>query len=352
MSGAILRALLGAVATSLAVFAATAAPVPDDGQGYAIAALAQSGALAGSSGFLDRLHERTSSPEILEQQGATGGFLSGYGDRTRWDDTARSRSWGLSAGFMTGMDEGLGAGLTLAAGTARHNIAASATLNRNLATEYLAALHARLGAPGQPFNLTLAAGHGWTSNDFMREGAGSGTLTARDVSARQWFASVALGHNWKPVDGFVLTGFARVDAARIRQDAYGELPLDGATLVPAAISAAEATSLRSLLGARTTLGLAAGRRGATLSIHAAWAHEFETDRSVGFSRVITDPLGGAPTTVTGVALAPRIDENSIHAGASVEAPVTDTARIYLGYNALFASSRDSQSAEAGLRVTW
>jgi outer membrane autotransporter protein len=130
------------------------------------------------------------------------------------------------------------------------------------------------------------------------------------------------------------------------------LPLDAATLVPAAISAAEATSLRSLLGARTTLGLATGRHGAALSMHAAWAHEFETDRSVGFARVITDPLGGAPATVTSVALAPRVDENSVRAGASVEAPVTDGARIYVGYNALFASGHDSQSAEAGLRVAW
>jgi outer membrane autotransporter protein len=154
------------------------------------------------------------------------------------------------------------------------------------------------------------------------------------------------------VDGFVLTGFARADAARLRQHGYTELPLDGATLLPATVEAAEATALRSLLGARAALSMATARRSATLSVHAAWSHEFETDRSVGFSRMITDPLGGAPSLVTGVAQATRIDENSIRAGASVEAPVTDGARIYVGYNALFASGHDSQSAEAGLRVTW
>jgi len=352
MSGAVLRALLCAVALPFACTVAAAGPLSDDGQGNAIAALTQSAAIAGTNGFLDRLHDRANALDPAQRSGDGRGFLSGYGDRMRWDEAARSRRWGLSAGFMTGLDEGISAGFTLAAGTARHATTTAHSVNSALADDYFASFHARVGAAGQPLYLTLAAGHGWTLNDMTREAASLGTVTARDVAARQWFGSVELGRAWKPVDGFVLTGFARADAARLRQDGYTELPLDGATLLPSSVEPAEETALRSLLGARAALSMATARRSATLSVHAAWSHEFETDRSVGFSRIITDPLGGAPTLVTGVAQATRIDENSIRAGASVEAPVTDGARIYVGYNALFASGHDSQSAEAGLRVTW
>jgi outer membrane autotransporter protein len=352
MSGAILRALLGAVALPLACTVARASPLSDDGQGNAIAALTQSASFSSTHGFLDRLHERTTAVDPARPSGDGRGFLSGYGDRIRWDETARSRRWGLSAGFMSVVDDGISVGFTLAAGAARHSIITSHSVNRALADDYVAAIHARVGAASQPLYLTLAAGHGWTLNDVSRETASLGTVAARDVTARQWFGSVELGRDWQPVDGFVLTGFARTDAARLQQDGYAELPLDGATMLPASVKAAEATALRSLLGARAALNMATARRSAILSVHAAWSHEFETDRSVGFSRVIADPLDGVLSTVTGVARATRIDENSIRAGASVEAPVNDSARIYVGYNALFASGHDSQSAEAGLRVTW
>jgi outer membrane autotransporter protein len=86
---------------------------------------------------------------------------------------------------------------------------------------------------------------------------------------------------------------------------------------------------------------------------AGWAHEFETDRKVAFSHTSTSSASGGLSVTFAESTAAAIpDEDSIVAGASVEAPVSDEARIYVGYNGLFASGNDSHGAEAGLRVVW
>jgi outer membrane autotransporter protein len=119
------------------------------------------------------------------------------------------------------------------------------------------------------------------------------------------------------------------------------------------VEAVDQDAMRSVLGARGTFDIAAGRRGARLTMGAGWAHEFETDRAVAFG--VTSPtIGGGGTNVifAGTSTAATPDEDSVVAGASVEAPVSDEARIYVGYNGLFASGNDSHGAEAGLRVVW
>lgn len=352
MSGATLRALPGAVAMLCAWAPLSAASPVDVGQGNGIAALAQSAADAGTWAFLDRLHARAGRNEPAGPTAGTRAFWSVYGDRARWDDAARTRRWGLSAGVLTDIDDGFSAGLTMAAGSGSLESMTSVTSSRGTTDEYLAAVHVRMGASSQPLHLTVAAGHAWIVNDFTRDAASLGTLAARGVAARQVFASAALSHDTRPIEGLALTGFVRMDAARLEQDGYSEVRLDGASFSPSSVDAAAATALRSLVGVRAALAMATGRRGATLSVHAAWSHEFETDRSVRFTQERIDSSGSPPTIVSGIATSSSPDHNGIRAGASVEAPVTDAARIFLGYNALFASSRDSQSAEAGLRVTW
>ena len=347
-----MRALCSAIAIACLGAPSAAVPLLDDGQGFEIAAVSQSASIAGTWEFLDRLHERSASTHLSTTLSGSHGFLSGYGDRTRWDEGVRSRRSGLAAGFQTGTDGGLGAGFELAAGTAHHEALTPFARNRSLASEFVAAVHARLAVPEQHFVVTLAAGRVWSLNDFSRANATQGTLVAQDVASDQWMGSAELRHEWAPMTGLALTGFARADATRLSQAAYEELPLDNATLSPARVDGAATWSARSLLGARAALSMATGKRSTTLSVRTAWSHEFETDRSVRFSRELIDPLSGNASAVWRNAAVTQPGNDSFLVGASVEAAVTDAARIYLGYNTLFASARDSQSAEAGLRVSW
>ena len=115
-------------------------------------------------------------------------------------------------------------------------------------------------------------------------------------------------------------------------------------------------SARTILGARGTLDLNVGRRGAKLTASAGWDHEFERDRSVAFSTTSltsgTSGVVGTDVTFSGVAGAASPTSNSVVAGAGVEAPISDEARIFVGYNGNFASGQNNHAGEVGLRVNW
>ena len=343
----------------------------DDGEGNNIAAVSQSVAFQGTYGFLDRIQNRfgrAGSPvsvalntpvEVADNSGGyispTGSLrahISGYGDRGKWDDGIKSRRWGLSAGVETAVADSLDLGVTLSAGHSRFTTETLFTDNLGRADEYLGAIHAHFSPNSVPLYLTAAAGYGYTSNDFTRTSTADGTVVARGVEATQWLGSVELGFDWKLGKSFTLTPYLRGDAARLDQDGYTETALLGATLLPMTVEAVEQDAARTVLGARGSFDIAAGRRGARLTMGAGWAHEFETDRGVAFSATSIAGLGGTDVIFAGTSSAATPDEDSVVAGASVEAPVSDEARIYVGYNGLFASGNDSHGAEAGLRVVW
>lgn len=343
----------------------------DDGEGNSIAAISQSVAFQATYGFLDRIQNRfgrAGSPvsvalntpvEVADNSGGyispNGRFrahMSGYGDRSKWDEGVRSRRWGLSAGIETAVADSLDIGASLSAGHSRFTSETLFTDNTGRADEYLGAIYAHFSPQSVPLYLTAAAGYGYSSNDFTRDSATDGTVVARGVEATQWLGSVELGFDWKLGKSFTLTPYLRGDAARLDQDGYTETALLGATLLPMTVDAVDQDAARTILGARGTFDLAVGRRGARLTAGAGWAHEFETDRGVAFSTTSISSSGGANVTFAGTTSAALPDEDSVVAGASVEAPVSDEARIYVGYNGLFASGNDSHGAEAGLRVVW
>lgn len=344
----------------------------DDGAGNNIAALAQAAAFGNSFGYLDRLHARFSraaSPvgvalntpvQVADAAGGyaspTGHFrawMSGYGDRSRWDAGTRARRWGLTGGIETAVAEGLDLGLGFAAGDSDFSTATTFTDNTGQADEYLAAIHAHFSPAGTPLYLTAAAGYGYTSSDFTRTSPTFGTVVARDVGATQWFGTLEAGYDWKVLEGLWVTPFLRGDAARLEQDAYVERVIDTAVLLPMNVAAAEQDALRTILGARAAIDLAVGRRGARLSTTLGWAREFETDRLAAFSHTsLTNAAGGTNVTFAGVASAATPASDSVVFGAGVEASLTDAARIHVGYNGLFASGIDSHAVEAGLRVVW
>lgn len=344
----------------------------DDGEGNNIAAVSQSVAIQGTFGFLDRIQNRfgragspvsvalntpvdvaDNSGSYVSPTGSMRAYISGYGDRTKWDDGIKSRRWGLEAGVETAVSASLDLGVTLSSGHSHFSTETLFTDNTGRADEYLGAVFAHFSPNSVPLYVTAAAGYGYATNDFTRSSPTDGTVVAKGVETTQWLGSVELGFDWKLGKSFTLTPYLRGDAARLDQDGYSETALLGATLLPMTVDPVDQDAARTVLGARGTFDIAAGRRGARLTMGAGWAHEFETDRAIAFSQTSTSgTAGGVSVTFAGVAGAATPDEDSVVAGASVEAPVSDEARIYVGYNGLFASGHDSHGAEAGLRVVW
>ena len=345
----------------------------DDGQGNNIAAVTQANAFQNTYGFLDRLQNRfghagspvkvalnspvtvaDNSGGYISPNGKYRAYMGGYGDRSKWDSgDVQSRRWGLTAGAEMAVSDGLDLGFAVAAGHSRFSSDTLFTDNRGIADEYSGALYGHFSPSSVPIYVTAAAGYGYSSNDLSRTSTMAlGTVVARNVEATQWFGSVELGYDWALSNTFILTPYARADGARLDQDGYTETVLSGGLIVPMTVLPVDQDAARTILGARGTFDLNVGRRGAKLTANAGWAHEFETDRAVGFTTTSSSLGSGTPVTFAGVATGATPDANSVVAGANVEAPISNEARIFVGYNGNFASGQDSHAGEVGLRVVW
>jgi hypothetical protein len=348
----------------------------DDGQGNNIAAVSQSSAFQNTYGFLNRLQDRfghagspvkvalntpveaaSSTGAYISPTGKYRAYMSGYGDRSRWDGgDERGQRWGLNVGAEMAVASGLDIGASLSVGHSRFASDTLLTDNRGKADEYVGAIHGHFSPDSMPVYITAAGGYAYTSNDLSRTSILSpslGTAIARDVAGKQWFASVELGYDWNAANGLVVTPFARADGARLKQDGYSEIVLSGGSMLPMTVASVDQDAARTILGARGTLDLSVGRRGAKLSASAGWGHEFERGRSVDFSTTSSTLLGlGTSVTFAGSTGAASPAANSVIAGAGVEAPISDEARIFVGYNGDFASGQNTHAGEVGLRVNW
>lgn len=251
-----------------------------------------------------------------------------YTQRTRWSTDAKTQSSGLSAGLAATIADGLVAGLSLSAGSRNAGIDGALTHDEARSTDHFALVHAQLAQPRSPLYLTLAVGHGWISSDMSRLSQALGRVAAQDVETTLLLGSMEAGYDWRPVAGFALTLFVRADAANLEQDGYDEVPLDGASLAPKLVPSASEQSLRSILGVRASVDIMSGSRQLRLTATTGWVRGFE-------------PLPAVRGT-----------DDSFLVQTGLESPVSDRTRIFVDYNALFASGIDSQGAEAGLRMAW
>lgn len=340
----------------------------DDGAGNNISAAAQTVAVQASRDFLDHLQDRfnhAGSPiqmasvrqvpvasndtsSYVNAGGKYRAFMSVIGSDGNWDDSSTSaQRRGLSAGIEVAADRGLDLGAAFAFTRTDFDTSSIFTRNSGEASEYLGAIYAHWTPSDKPFYINAMIGYGMSRNDFTRTSlVGLGSVVAQDVDATQWFGSVEAGYDWSMSEKFMLTPFARVDAAQVDQDGYAEQQTFASILVPAVVDGRNFDSARSVIGVRASLDLDVGRRGAKLGGKLGWAHEFDQDRFVTFSETT------GPVTFTGAAGAARPAEDSVVAGANFEVPVSDDASLYLGYNGNFASKQDIHSGEIGLRVTW
>jgi len=337
----------------------------DDGAGNNLAAASQTIAAQASREFMEQLYDRfghSGSPMQLASAGETvvasnGGmtyingpghyraFLNVYGDDARWDSgDVRSHRLGFVLGAEWAPCNDFDLGLAIGRTTSHFNTNTLFTDNSGRADETLGALFANWSPNSGPFYVTGVAGYGRSTNDFMRVN-GFGSVGADGVASEQWFGGVEAGFDWRGWSRMTLTPFARVDAARLRQDGYLERNESG-VLIPALVDSKDQTAGRTLIGLRASTNFnLVGRYPWQLSGKAAWQHEFDRTRSVTFSETSGVTFFGTATGATPAA-------NSALVGASLEAPLTDHASLYAGYTGDFGSGQRIHQGEVGFKVTW
>lgn len=337
----------------------------DDGQGNNLGAASQTVAAQASREFMDQLFDRfghSGSPMQLASAGEVvvasndgmtyingpghyRAFLSVYGDDARWDSgDVRGHRFGFMLGAEWAPCNSWDIGLAIGRTTSHFDTDTFFTENRGRADETLGALYTNWSPNNGPFYATGVIGYGRSENDFMRENF-FGAVGAYNVPTKQWFGGVEAGFDWRGWSRMTLTPFARVDAARLKQNAYME-EVEFGVLVPAFVDSKEQTAARTLLGLRATTDFnLIGRYPWQLSAKAAWQHEFDRNRDVTFSEFSGVTFTGTATGATPVA-------NSALVGASLEAPLTDHASLYVGYNGDFGSGQRIHEGEAGFKVTW
>ncbi|MCP9629807.1 autotransporter outer membrane beta-barrel domain-containing protein [Rhodopseudomonas palustris] len=151
------------------------------------------------------------------------------------------------------------------------------------------------------------------------------------------------GHRWvAPVIGGVgLTPYAAAQVTAFDLPAYAEQAVSGSGVFALGYDARTATSTRSELGLRTDKVFALDGALLTLRGRAAWAHEFDIDRSVaatfqalpGASFVVGGARPAADAALTTVS-ADINWLNGFSVGASFEGEFSEVTRSYAGKGVL------------------
>lgn len=338
----------------------------DDGQGNDIGAALLSVAAEHSRQFMNTIFSRFAGPGTGTQDQAAipqetkvagpGGassstyraWMSARYGKAEWDDSnAEAEAQGVNLGFEFDAGHGwtLGAAATVA--SVDFGTVSALTVNRGYADELMAALYAQWAPESSPFYAMGAIGYGIDTSDVFRHSLiGAGSVGATDIDTTQWFGALEAGMNWGLGGSTVLTPYARVEGGNVDQDGYAEINLNG-ILAPAVVADADADVLRTLLGARLSTGFNfLGAKWRAMG-HAAWQHEFETDRSVGF--IETADFG---TSFAGVASGATPAEDAVVFGAGLDVQVTETTNLFIKYDGLSGDGQETHSGQAGVRITW
>ena len=257
----------------------------------------------------------------------------------------RPRLWlALLAGIAAGADYWLSpqtvAGFAMAGGAMQFGLANGLGSGRSDLMQVGGFIRHRVGAS----YLTAAAAYGWQDITTDRTvGLGGFNQLRAHFNANAYSARVEAGHRWVAplIAGVGLTPYAAGQVTAFDLPAYAEQMVSGNGLFALGYDARTATSTRSELGLRTDKSFAFDGALLTLRGRAAWAHEFDIDRSVAAT---FQALPGASFVVGGAR--PARDAalttvsadinwlNGFSVGASFEGEFSDVSRSYAGKGVL------------------
>nr|WP_249150321.1 autotransporter domain-containing protein [Bradyrhizobium sp. JYMT SZCCT0180] len=313
----------------------SATPFTDESGSYAYAAKRQGTARDAFAKFPTKAD--VARNDLFDQRwsvwgSAFGGGSNSDGNANVGSNNAAVRAFGLAAGADYRISPSTLVGFALAGGGTNFNVNGSGYGRSDLFQAGAFVRH-NVGAA----YVTAAAVYGWqdVTTDRTVTVAGVDRLRA-EFNANAWSGRVEGGYRYvTPWMG--ITPYAAGQFTTYQLPAYAEQVLSGSNAFALNYAAKDVTTGRSELGVRLDRSFAMQNAVLTLRGRAAWAHNFNTDRSI---TALFQSVPGATFLVSGAAQAPNTALttasaemkwlNGWSAAATFEGEFSDITRSYAG----------------------
>lgn len=298
---------------------------------------ARSGSVRDAHAMMNAVVARTSfEPRWVTWGAGFGGAQTTDGNASLGSATATSRLAGIAAGADYWLSPQTVAGFAMAGGATQFGLAGGLGSGTSDLIQVGGFIRHSFGAS----YLTAAAAYGWQDITTERTVAIGGLNQLRaNFNANAYSARVEAGHRWVTpvIGGLGLTPYAAARVTAFDLPAYAEQAAGGTGVFALGYAAKTVTATRSELGVRTDKSFALDGALLTLRGRAAWAHDFDVDRSIAAT---FQALPGASFVVNGArpardaALTTVSAEvswlNGFSVAASFEGEFSDVTRSYAG----------------------
>jgi uncharacterized protein with beta-barrel porin domain len=272
-----------------------------------------------------------------------GGSQTTDGNATLGSNTATSRIGGVAVGADYWLSPQTVAGFALAGGGTNFSVAGGGSGRSDL---FQAGAFVRHNV-GSAY-LTAAAAYGWQdiTTDRTVTIAGIDQLRAQ-FNANAYSARIEGGNRYVLpwMGGIGLTPYAAAQVIAFDLPAYAESVLSGANTFALVYAAKTVTATRSELGLRSDKSYAVGDAILTLRGRAAWAHDFNAERSIAAT---FQSLPGASFVVNGAAPA----HDAALTTASAEMKFISGLSLAATFEGEFSEVTRSYAGKGVVRYAW
>ncbi|MGP9809918.1 autotransporter outer membrane beta-barrel domain-containing protein [Rhodopseudomonas sp. NSM] len=299
------------------------------------------GALRGAHAMFTKAGVKPAfEPRWVSWAAGFGGSQTTDGNAALGSATSTSRLYGIAAGADYWLSPQTVAGFAMAGGATSFGLSGGLGSGRSDLIQAGGFVRHSVGAG----YLTAAAAYGWQDITTERTlGIGGINQYRASFSANAFSARVEAGHRWvAPIVGGVgLTPYAAAQVTAFDLPAYAEQAASGNGVFALDYAAKTATATRSEIGLRSDKSFALDGALLTLRGRAAWAHDFDVERSIAAT---FQALPGASFVVNGArpardaALTTVSAEvnwlNGFSVAAAFEGEFSDVTRSYAGKGVL------------------
>ncbi|MFL9498910.1 autotransporter domain-containing protein [Rhodopseudomonas palustris] len=298
---------------------------------------ARSGSVRDAHAMMNAVVARTSfEPRWVTWGAGFGGSQTTDGNASLGSATATSRLAGIAAGADYWLSPQTVAGFAMAGGATQFGLAGGLGSGTSDLIQVGGFIRHSFGAS----YLTAAAAYGWQDITTERTVAIGGLNQLRaNFNANAYSARVEAGHRWiaPVIGGLGLSPYVAAQVTTFDLPAYAEQAAGGTGVFALGYAAKTVTATRSELGVRTDRSFALDGALLTLRGRAAWAHDFDVDRSVvaafqalpGASFVVNGARPARDAALTTVS-AEVSWLNGFSVGGSFEGEFSDVTRSYAG----------------------
>jgi outer membrane autotransporter protein len=274
---------------------------------------------------------------------------AGYGGQARIDgdqavgsQTTTTRAYGLAVGADYRPSPWTTFGFAVSGGATNWGLAKALGSGKSDTFQAGAYAAARLGGA----YLTAAAAYGWhgVSTERTVTIAGTDRLEAR-LDAQSWGGRLEAGYRFG-TPGFGVTPSAAGQAVALKTPSYSETAPTGANAFALSYGAQTTTMSRSELGSWVdSLALLDGGASLLLRARGAWAHNFNTERTIN---AFFQTLTGTSFTVGGAA--PAVDTALVSAAAELR--LASGWSFGAKFDGEFGRGTTSYAGTGTVRVAW